>query len=89
MKIKKEFTLRTVMGQNVVLAEGSNADDFGKIITLNASAAILWEALKGKRFEVKDAADLLVEHYGIDRAEAQADAARIIALMDQKGLLEK
>lgn len=87
MKIKSEFALRTVMGQNVVLAEGNNSDSFGKIITLNASAAMLWEALKGREFEVKDAADLLVEHYGIERAEAEADAARIIDLMAQKGLL--
>ena len=35
MKIKKGFTLRTVMGQHVILAEGNNADSFGKMITLN------------------------------------------------------
>ena len=89
MKIKDGFTLRTVMGQNVVLAEGNNADSFGKMITLNASAAMLWEALKGKRFDVDDATDLLVKHYGIDREQALADSARILDLLAQKGLLEK
>lgn len=88
MKIKKEFTLRTVMGQNVVLAEGNNSDNFGKMITLNASAAMLWEALKGKSFDAEDAADLLVEHYGIDSAQALNDATYIIDLMTEKGLLE-
>lgn len=88
MRIKKGFTLRTVMGQNVVLAEGANADNFGKIITLNASAAMLWEALEGKTFEVDDVAELLVEAYGIDRGQARADAARIVDLMTRKGLLD-
>lgn len=88
MKIKKEFTLRSVMGQNVVLAEGNNSDSFGKIITLNSSAAILWEELKGKSFEVEDAADLLVSKYSIDRDQALADAAHIISLMFEKGLLD-
>ena len=88
MKIKKGFTLLTVMGQNVVLAEGNNADSFGKLITLNSSAAMLWEALKGKTFETEDAADLLVAKYGIDRDQALADAAHIVALMTEKGLLD-
>lgn len=88
MKIKKGFTLRTVMGQNVVLAEGSNSDSFGKIITLNSSAAMLWEELKGRSFDVDTAADLLVEKYGIDRTQALADAKYIIDLMAEKGLVE-
>lgn len=88
MKIKKGFTLRTVMGQNIVLAEGNNSDSFGKIITLNSSAAMLWNALKGKTFDVADAADLLVSTYGIDTATATADATRILTLMTEKGLLD-
>ena len=89
MKLKKDFTLRTVMNQKVLIAEGNNADSFGKIINLNSSAAMLWEELKGKNFEVADAADLLVEKYGIDRAQATEDATYITNLMAEKGLLEK
>lgn len=88
MRIKKDFTLRTVMGQNVVLAEGKNADSFGKIITLNDSAAYLWEQLQGRNFTTADAAALLVERYGIDSDTATADADRILALMAQKSLVE-
>ena len=89
MKLKKDFTLRTVMNQKVLIAEGSNADSFGKIINLNSSAAMLWEELVGKTFEVEDAADLLVQKYGIDRAQALEDAKYIIDLMAEKGLLEQ
>ncbi|MBD5268262.1 MAG: PqqD family protein [Bacteroides sp.] len=88
MKIKKGFTLRKIMTQNVVLAEGSNADNYGKMITLNESAAMLWEALKDRSFEVEDAADLLVEKYAIDREQALADARYIINLMTEKSLLD-
>lgn len=89
MKIKKDFKLRTVMNQKVVMAEGNNADTFGKIISLNSSAAMLWEELKDKSFEVSDAADLLVSTYGIDREQALEDATYIINLMTEKGLIEK
>ena len=89
MRIKKDFALRTVMGQNIVLAEGNNADSYGKMITLNDSAAMLWRELRGRSFEVGDAADLLVEKYGIDRGQALADAGYIIDLMAEKGLLDR
>lgn len=89
MKIKKGFTLRSVMGQNVVLAEGNNSDTYGKLITLNSSAAKLWDELKGKAFELEDAANLLVKHYGIDREQALSDAKHILDLMTEKGLIEK
>lgn len=89
MRIKKGFTLRTVMGQNVILAEGNNSDSFGKMITLNSSAAMLWEELKGKSFETEDAAELLMAKYGIDRATALADTTYILELMAAKNLLEK
>lgn len=88
MRIKKDFTLRSVMGQNIILAEGDNSDNFGKIITLNASAAMLWEKLKGKNFEAEDAAALLVSAYGIDAAQALSDANYIIGKMAEKGLVE-
>ncbi len=88
MKIKKGFTLRSVMGQNIVMAEDANADTFGKLITLNSSAAMLWDELKGKSFEVEDAAKLLVDRYVIDTAEALADATHIISRFKEKGLVE-
>lgn len=89
MRIKKGFTLRTVMGQNIVLAEGNNADSYGKIITLNQSAAKLWEELKGRQFDVDDAAGILVATYGIDPAQAREDAAYILGKMTEKGLTEE
>lgn len=87
MKIKKGFILRTVMGQNVILAEGNNSDSYGKIIKLNTSGAMLWEKLKGKEFKAEDVAELLIETYGIERERALADATRFIDLMTSHGLI--
>lgn len=89
MKIKKGFNLRTVMGQNIVLAEGDNADSFGKMIKLNKSAALLWEKLKGKTFDADYAAGVLMDAFeGLDREQAMADAAEFIDSMAKSGLIE-
>ena len=89
MKIKKGFTLRSVMGQNIILAEGTNADTYNKIITLNDSATTLWKALQGKNFTPQDAANILVAKYSIDPAQALSDSEYILSKMQSKGLLEE
>lgn len=89
MKIKKDFTLRSVMGQNIVLAEGNNSESFGKIITLNDTAAYLWRAIAGREFEVVDAAKLLVDKYGINPGQACEDASYIVSRLREKGLIEE
>lgn len=61
MKIKKDFSLRTMMGQNIILAEGANADSYGKIISLNDTAAYLWGELKGREFDVEGTSEILVK----------------------------
>ena len=43
MKIKKGFVLRDICGENIIVAEGKENIDFTKIISMNESAALLWE----------------------------------------------
>ncbi|MBD5315656.1 MAG: PqqD family protein [Bacteroides sp.] len=88
MKIKKGFALRTIMGQNVIIAEGNNADNYNKIITLNDSAALLWQTFKDKTFDIDDIANHFISTYDLDPAQAQADAAEILTLMTEKGLID-
>lgn len=42
MKIKNDFKLREICGEYVVTAEGMQAVDFTKLISLNETAAFLW-----------------------------------------------
>ena len=43
MKLKKGFVLREVCGENVIVGEGVETVDFGKLINLNPTAALLWK----------------------------------------------
>ena len=43
MRIKNDFVLREVCGENVIMCEGLKAIDFRKILALNKSAAWLWK----------------------------------------------
>ena len=42
MKLKKGFVLREVCGEKVIVGEGIETVNFGKLISLNDTAAMLW-----------------------------------------------
>lgn len=48
MKIKKDFKLREICGEYVVTAEGMQAVDFTKLISLNETAAFLWKTAENR-----------------------------------------
>ena len=76
MKINPKHTLRTIAGETIIVNQGSTHTDMTRIISLNASARMLWEALNGREFAIEDAAALLVQTYGIAEEQALTDATR-------------
>ncbi|MCM1178278.1 MAG: PqqD family protein [Bacteroidales bacterium] len=88
MKIKKGFVLRKMCGENIVTAEGMENINFNKMISLNATAAFLWENLSGKEFDKEIMAELLVREYGIDMERAGADAESLCKAWKNAGIAE-
>ena len=46
MKIKNGFVLREVCGERVIVGEGLEAINFGRLLCLNETAAWLWKEAK-------------------------------------------
>lgn len=88
MRIKEGFRLRDVMGQATVIGEGVAQVNFNKLITLNATAAYLWQSVEGKDFDAAMLAGLLVKEYGIDGELAAKDAESIASQWAELGLSE-
>ncbi|MBO7561567.1 MAG: PqqD family protein [Bacteroidales bacterium] len=88
MKIKKGFVLRQLLGEYVVTGEGLERVNFNKIISLNATAAYLWEELKDKEFDSQAMADLLTAKYEVDPQTALSDSEKLAQSWKEAGLLE-
>ncbi len=88
MKIRKGFTLREVCGEKIIVAEGLDLINFNKLISVNSSAAFLWEKLAEKEFTVEDMAQLLVDEYGIGMELAMKDSGNLCKAWQEAGLLE-
>ena len=88
MKFKKEYKVRSIAGENVVIMQGSAGSDMTRIISLNDSSLLLWNELQGKEFEVVDIAAILVENYGIDTATAESDAKAWVEKLQECNLID-
>lgn len=63
MKAKSGFRLDNICGVNILIAEGKENLDFSKVISMNDSAAMLWEKVQGKDFTDDDLAQILIDNY--------------------------
>ena len=89
MKAKKGFNLRTVVGEQIIVAEGKENIDFSTIISMNESSAYLWREIQGKEFTNEDLAELLCKEYDVDYDRALADAATISEKWIEAGIAER
>ena len=88
MKIKEGFILREMCGENIVAAEGLENINFNKLISLNESAAYLWNELQSKEFSIEEMAELLIVRYGIDKELALKDSANLYEAWKNAGIAE-
>ena len=89
MRIKKDFVLREVCGEHVIMCEGLSALDFRKMLVLNESAVWLWnEALAQGDFTIESLADKLCEEYEVTADEAKAAVAELVAKWQQVDVIE-
>lgn len=76
MRIKDNYKVRQIAGENLIVEQGKSQADMTKVISLNATALLLWESLSGKDFTIADGAAVLVDRYGIPQEQAETDVHR-------------
>lgn len=88
MKTRKGFTLRPLGQEYILVAEGLEAVDFSRMISLNASAALLWQEVEGKEFDADTLVNILLDNYDIMREVAQNDVATMLQTWKEANLIE-
>lgn len=76
MRIKDNYKVRQIAGENLIVEQGKSQADMTKVISLNPTALLLWDSLSGKDFTIADGAAILVGRYGISQEQAEADVRR-------------
>lgn len=88
MNIKKGFILREVCGENVIVGEGLDAINFGKLLCLNETAAWLWKLASKGDFTIDSLSEALCEEYEVTPDRARQDVSAMVAEWQNVGVLE-
>ena len=86
MKRSSDFLLRDVAGTRVIVPVGDAVTAFPGMITLNATAAYLWELLETEQ-TVQSLTQALLDRYEVDEPKAKADVEAFIARLQPTGAL--
>ena len=89
MKIKKGFHLQNVCGEHLIIPAGEENIDFSHIISLNPTAAYLWEKIAEKvEFTIEDMVQLLLDEYEVEEDVALEDCKLIAERWAEMGLID-
>ena len=89
MRQKEGFVLREICGEKVIVAEGLKVVDFGKMVSMNDTAAWLWEkCTELGDFTAEQLAEALCEEYDVESSKALSDISRILDQWKEMGLVE-
>jgi len=89
MKTKSGFRLRPLGNEFILVGEGIEQISFNKMITMNETAAYLWEkAVDVPAFDANLMAQWLTEEYEVTLQQALQDAQTTISTWQNAGIIE-
>ena len=87
MRINDKMKVRTVAGENIVIMQDASGSDMTRVVALNESALLLYNALAAREFEVDDIVRLLTEEYEVNETDARKDAEAWVSEMKKNALV--
>lgn len=84
MKLNPEYVLRNIAGEQVVVPTGSASQKINGLITLNTTAAFLWECLE-KGLSRQEMIEKMLDEFEVDEATAVLDVNGFLDMMLREG----
>ncbi len=87
MKKVEGLTLRHIASENVIVAQSSENINLSRIISLNETAAWLWNSLSDSEFQKNTLVELLIENYEVDEVTARKDIDELVNSWIKAGII--
>lgn len=78
MRTKHGFTLRQLGQEYILVAEGLEVINFNRMVSMNATAAMLWKEIEGKEFDAEKLVDILLDNCDVEKEVAEKDVQNLI-----------
>ncbi len=82
----KNFYLKDIAGEKVLMASGTTAIDFNAIVVMNETAILLFNELQSEK-SPEELAEVLAGKYGVDKLQALTDVQAFINKMLGDGIV--
>ena len=87
MKVEKEFVLREIAGDYVIIPTGKTVLSFKVLITVNEVGADLWKMLQSD-VTFEDLVQGILDIYDVDEETAKEDIQEFLDTLVEGGILE-
>lgn len=88
MKVDKEFVLREIAGDYVIIPIGRTVLSFNGLITVNEIGAFLWNLLQ-EDVTNEDLVAKVLDEYEVDEETAREDIQEFLDTLVSGGILER
>lgn len=88
MKVQKDFVLREIAGDYVIIPTGKTVLTFNGLITVNEVGADLWKMLQSE-VSFDDLLKGILETYDVDEETAREDIQEFLDTLIEGGILDE
>ncbi len=87
MKVVKEFILRGIAGEYILVPVGNTALDFNGLISVNEIGAFLWEKLQ-QESSMDQLVEAVLEEYEAEEEIARSDMTEFVESLVNIGIVQ-
>lgn len=88
MRVEKEFVLREIAGDYIIIPTGKTVLDFNGLITVNEVGASLWKMLQNE-VSYEDLVKGILDEYEVEEEVAREDIQEFLNTMFDNKILTK
>ena len=87
MRLKREFILRDIVGETILVPVGESTTSFNGLITMNEVGKFIWHNLSNVNSE-EELVSLVLENYDIDKNIASVDVSEFLGQLKDADIIE-
>ena len=87
MRVEKEFVLREIAGDYIIIPTGKTVLEFNGMVTVNEVGVLLWKMLQ-QEVTFEELVKGVLEEYDVDEATARADIQEFLDKLTENNILK-
>ena len=87
MRVEKEFVLREIAGDYIIIPTGKTVLEFNGLVTVNEVGVLLWKMLQ-EEVTFEDLVKGVLEEYDVDEDTARADIQEFLDKLTENNILK-